>query len=277
MNLGLLIAIFILGLCVGSFLNVCIHRLPRGQSIVRPRSRCPHCARPIAAYDNIPLLSYVLLRGRCRHCRAAISPLYPTVELLSGLFFLLAYLRFGLSPPALKAALLASALIVLAFTDLRERLLPDAITFPGIAAGFLFALWLPLNDGTAAFFLRTFGAGSLPSVVLSLADALLGGLLGAGLLFALGEVWYRLRHVEAMGLGDVKMMAMVGLFFGVKLTVLTLLLGSLAGSLVGGAFILLARKGTNYELPLGTFLALAALVALFWGRTLVGGYLELFR
>ncbi len=269
--------VFLFGLCVGSFLNVCIHRLPRGESIVRPGSHCRHCQRAIAAYDNIPLLSYLLLRGRCRYCRASISPLYPAVELLTGLIFLHIYLRFDFSPPALKAALLASALVVLIFTDLRDRLLPDVITLPGIAVGFLFALWLPLQDGTAALLLRRLADWEPSPLVLSLLEALLGGLVGAGLLFGLGELWYRLRKVEAMGLGDVKLMAMVGLFFGLKLTVLTLLLGSLAGSLAGGVYILLARKGTQYELPLGTFLGLAALIALFWGPLIMAAYLTLLR
>jgi len=275
-DLGFHLAAFVVGLTIGSFLNVCIHRLPKGESIVHPRSRCPHCGRMIAAYDNVPVLSYLWLRGRCRHCRRRISPFYPLIELLTGLTFLLVYHRWGISPPAVKAVLLASALIVLTFTDLRERLLPDRITFPGIAAGFLFALWLPLEDGTAALLLRLLGGTNLSAVLLSVADALLGALLGAGLLFALGEIWYRLRRVEAMGLGDVKMMGMVGLFLGIKLTVLTLLLGSLLGSLLGGLFLLLAGKDTRYELPFGTFLGVAALIALFWGPQLVTSYLSLF-
>lgn len=275
-DFGFHLAAFVVGLTIGSFLNVCIHRLPKGESIVHPRSRCPHCGRMIAAYDNVPVLSYLWLRGRCRHCRRRISPFYPLIELLTGLTFLLVYHRWGISPPAVKAVLLASALIVLTFTDLRERLLPDRITFPGIAAGFLFALWLPLEDGTAALLLRLLGGPNLSAVLLSVADALLGALLGAGLLFALGEIWYRLRRVEAMGLGDVKMMGMVGLFLGIKLTVLTLLLGSLLGSLLGGLFLLLAGKDTRYELPFGTFLGVAALIALFWGPQLVTSYLSLF-
>lgn len=269
--------VFIFGLCVGSFLNVCIHRLPKEQSVIQPRSRCPHCGHAIAAYDNLPLVSYLLLRGRCRRCKQRISPLYPAVELLTGLAFLLVYFRFAFSPFALKAALLASALIVLIFTDVRERLLPDAITYPGIGVGLLLAFWIPVGDGAAALLARTLLESSPPVWALSVVDGLLGGLLGGGLLFALGEVWYRLRQVEAMGLGDVKMMAMVGLFFGLKLTILTLLLGSLVGSLVGGVFMLLAGKDSKYELPLGSFLGLAALVALFWGERLVGTYLSLIR
>ena len=268
---------FLFGLCVGSFLNVCIHRLPQSGSVVRPRSRCPNCKAAIAAYDNIPLVSYALLRGRCRKCRAPISPLYPTVELLTGLVFLLAFLRFGLTPEGVKAVLLACGLVVLVFTDLRERLLPDAVTYPGMAAGALLALWIPVGDGAAAALLRLAGVFEPHAIVASLGDAALGALVGGGLLYVLGEAWQRLRKVEALGFGDVKMMAMVGLFFGLKLTVLTLLLGSLVGSVVGGLYILLARKGAQYELPLGSFLGLAALVALFWGELLVQAYLGMFR
>lgn len=268
---------FLVGLAVGSFLNVCIHRLPQGESIVRPRSRCPACKTAIAPYDNIPLLSFVLLKGRCRHCGAPISPLYPTVELLTGLVFVLVYLRFGLSPLGLKAAFLSAALVALIFTDFRHRLLPDAITFPGMAVGAVFSLWIPIGDGIAAWLWRQLGGIRLPGGLFSLGDGVIAALLGGGILFALGEIWYRVRKVEGMGLGDVKMMVMVGLFLGSKLTILTLLLGSLAGSLIGGGYMLLTRKGSNYELPLGSFLGLAALVALFWGPSLVAAYIGLFR
>ncbi|MCI0402413.1 MAG: prepilin peptidase [Acidobacteria bacterium] len=268
------LAIFIFGLCVGSFLNVCIHRLPKSQSVVTPRSRCPGCGRPIAAWDNVPLLSYLLLRGRCRNCRVPISIQYPLVELLTGLSALMVYVRFDMSVAGLKAMLLACALLVLIVTDLRERLLPDRITFPGMAVGLLFALWIPVGDGLAALLARWLGF-MLPPLAASLGDALLGAALGAGILFGLGELWLRLRGVEAMGMGDVKMMAMVGLFFGPKLTMLTLLLGSLGGSILGSLFILLARKDTRYELPFGTFLGAAALVALFWGEQLISAYLTL--
>ena len=185
--------IFLFGLALGSFLNVCIYRLPKGQSVIHPRSRCPHCGQPIAAYDNIPLISYLLLRGQCRACQAPISTLYPVVEGMTGLALALAYLQFGWTLGALKVAVLAAALIVLTFTDLRDRLLPDAVTYPGMGVGFLFALWVPVEDGTAALLL---GRESWHPALLSLADGLLGALLGAGLLFVLGEVWYRLRWRE---------------------------------------------------------------------------------
>lgn len=269
--------VFVAGLCVGSFLNVCIYRLPRGQSIARPRSRCPGCNKPIAAYDNIPVLSYLLLRGRCRFCRTSISPLYPTVELLTGLTFLLVFLQFGFSLETVRALLLASALIALIFIDLRDRLLPDVITLPGAAIGLLFSFLVPLQDGTASFLWRAIGGGFLPLTLASVADATLGAALGAGLLFALGEIWYHLRKVEGMGLGDVKLMLMVGLFFGVKLTVLTLLLGSLAGSLIGGGYMLATRKSAKYELPLGTFLGVAALISLLYGNQIISAYVSFFR
>ena len=268
--------VFLFGLCIGSFLNVCIHRLPQGQSVVRPRSRCPNCGQPIAAYDNIPVLSYILLRGRCRNCRSRISPQYPLVELLTGLALVMVYYSFDLSVAGLKAALLASAMIALVFTDLHHRTLPDGITLPGIGVGLVFALWLPIEDNTATLLWRWVAGAYPPAVAASVVNALLGAALGAGILYGLGELWYRLRGVEAMGLGDVKMMAMVGVFLGPKLTTLTLLLGSLAGSLLGSLFILLARKDTKYELPFGSFLGVAALVALFWGETLIELYVGLF-
>ena len=268
--------VFLFGLCIGSFLNVCIHRLPQGQSVVRPRSRCPKCGKPIAAYDNITVLSYVLLRGWCRHCRARISPQYPLVELLTGLVWVLAYLSFDRTAAGLKAAVLASAIIVLVFTDLHHRTLPDKVTLPGIVVGLLFALWLPIEDNTATLLWRWVTGGFPPATAASVVNALLGAAIGAGILYGLGELWFRLRGVEAMGLGDVKMMAMVGVFLGPKLTTLTLLLGSLAWSLLGSLFILLARKDTKYELPFGSFLGAAALVALFWGEPLIELYTGLF-
>jgi leader peptidase (prepilin peptidase)/N-methyltransferase len=268
--------VFLLGLVVGSFLNVCIYRLPRGESVVHPRSHCPGCQNLVAAYDNIPVLSYLILRGRCRHCRTPISFIYPAVELLTGAVFLLTFLWWGLSPLALKMALLGAALIVLTLTDIRERILPDRVNFPLMAVGFLFAFLVPVGDGSAALLARIALGTDVPAMALSVTDALLGALVGGGVLFALGEAWYRLKGVEAMGFGDVKMMAMVGLFFGVKLTVLTLLLGSLGGSLVGGGYILLSGKDTQYELPLGTFLGLAGLFAIFWGRWTMAVYLSLF-
>ena len=167
-------------------------------------------------------------------------------------------------------------MIVLIFTDMRERILPDRVIFPMMGLGLLFALLLPVGDGAARLVLNGWLELGLPKTALSVADAMAGATVGGGILFALGEAWHYLRGVEAMGFGDVKMMAMVGLFFGLKLTVLTLLLGSIAGSLIGGAYILSSEKDTQYELPLGSFLGVAALFTAFWGRQAADAYLSLF-
>lgn len=268
------VLVFLFGLALGSFLNVCIYRLPRGESVVSPRSRCPHCQRPIAAYDNIPLLSYVILRGRCRHCGARISVFYPLVELVTAALLVAIYLRHGFTPAGVKTTLLVLALVVLIITDLRERILPDRVTYLGLSVGLLLALWTPVGDGSAAALARALTL-TLSSRTLSLADALLGALVWAGMLYAVGELFYRVRKIEGLGLGDVKMTAMLGAFFGLKLTLLTLLLGCLLGSTLGGLFMLLTRKSRRYELPLGSFLGLAALVTLFWGDALLRWYASL--
>ena len=268
---------FALGLIIGSFLNVCIHRLPRGESVAHPRSHCPSCDKMIAGYDNIPVLSYLILGGRCRHCRTPISFVYPVVELFTGVIFALSYLWSPDDPIVMvKTATLGAALIVLSMTDLRERILPDSVNFPLAGAGMIFALLTPVGDGTAERILNSWLELGLPWQAISVADALLGVLVGGGVLFALGEAWYHLKGVEGMGFGDVKMMAMLGTFFGLQLTVLVLLIGSVAGSLIGGLYILSSKEDTQYELPLGTFLGAAALFAIFWGRLVVEKYLSLF-
>jgi leader peptidase (prepilin peptidase)/N-methyltransferase len=267
---------FLFGAVIGSFLNVCIYRLPRGESIVWPGSHCTHCQRAIAPYDNLPLLSYLWLKGRCRHCQAAFSPHYFLVELATGLLFLSTYRQFGLSPIFFKLILLNSLLIVLVVTDWRERLLPDKITFPGIMAALLLSLWVPVGDGSALWLARAMGLARIPVFAQSLLDALLGALAGGGLLYALSETYLRLRHREGLGFGDVKMMAMVGAFLGPKLTLLTILLGSLSGSVLGLVFILLFRKGALYELPFGTFLGVSAYVASLYGWQILHWYAGFF-
>jgi len=265
------VVVFLFGLALGSFLNVCIYRLPRGESVISPRSRCPHCQQLIAAYDNIPLLSYLILRGRCRYCRARISPLYPLVELATAVLLVAIYFRHGFTPLGVKSTLLMLALVVLIVTDLRERILPDRVTYPGLGVGLLLALWIPVGDGSAAAVARALALALSPRI-LSFADALLGALLWAAMLYVVGELFYRVRKLEGLGLGDVKMMAMLGAFFGLKLTLLTLLLGCFLGIILGGVFMLLTRKGRRYELPLGSFLGLAALLTLFWGDALLRWY-----
>ncbi|OFV99268.1 MAG: hypothetical protein A3H28_02735 [Acidobacteria bacterium RIFCSPLOWO2_02_FULL_61_28] len=268
--------VFLYGLVVGSFLNVCIHRLPRHESVVKPRSRCPQCSQPIAAYDNIPLVSYLLLRGRCRHCQARISPLYFFVELATGLLALFLYSVFGLTGSFAKAATLGAALLVLTVTDWRERLLPDRVTFPGMALGLVFSQIIPVEDGMGLFLTRLFGLDAIPVRLDSLFDSLLGALLGAGLLYLLGEAYFRLRGREGMGFGDVKMMAMVGFFLGPKLALLTIFLGATTGSVLGLLFIAASGKSSAYELPFGSFLGVAAMVAAVWGRTILQWYLGYF-
>jgi leader peptidase (prepilin peptidase)/N-methyltransferase len=249
-----LVALAWLGLAVGSFLNVCIHRVPRRASIVRPRSRCPHCDYELRWYDNIPIVSYAMLGGRCRRCRERIGLRYPAVELITLGVFVLHYLVFGLSALLAVRLLFACALIALFAIDLEHKLLPDAITLPGVAAGLIFSLVLP------------------PGVV----NALIGALVGGGVLWLIGEAYYRFSGQEGMGGGDVKMLAMVGAFLGWKLVIVTLFLSSILGSLIGMAVIATRRGGMKYALPYGTFIALGALVASLYGDQIVDWYVGLY-
>jgi len=264
-----------MGLVTGSFLNVCIRRLPRGQSVIFPGSHCPVCLAAIKPYDNLPVLSYLLLRGRCRACGAPISPLYPLVELLTGLLFLACWLRFGLTLETLKWAIFAALVIALVFTDLRERILPDALNFTGLAIGLILSAIVPLRDGTSNWLLVRTAGLPLPRWAVSLGDALLGLAVGAGILWMVAEGYFRLRHREGMGMGDIKMIAMVGAFLGVKRTLVTILAGSLLGSLIGGLAILLWHKATDYELPFGTFLGAGAMIAIFLGSPFLSWYQSL--
>ncbi len=252
---GARVAILVVaGLCVGSFLNVCIHRLPRGGSLVRPRSRCPGCEHELAWYENIPVLSYLLLLGRCRRCRARISIRYPIVELLTAVLFAWHYWMFGWTALLAVRLLFACALVVLFAIDLEHQILPDVITLPGVAAGLVFSLAFP------------------PGVL----DAVLGVLIGGGALWLIGEAYYRYSGQEGMGGGDIKMLAMVGAFLGWKLTLITLVLSSMLGSLFGIAVILSRRGNLKQALPYGTFLAIGALVASLYGDRIVEWYVGLY-
>jgi len=246
--------VLLTGLAVGSFLNVCIHRLPLKQSVVHPGSRCPSCGYELRWYDNLPVLSYVFLRGRCRSCRKGISLQYPVIEVITAVMFLAHWYAFG--PTALLAArlLFGCALIVLFMIDLEHQILPDVITLPGIVIGLALSFALP------------------PGPVMSL----LGVLLGGGLLWAIAELWYRLRHVEAMGFGDVKMLAMVGAWLGVKMVVMTFVLSSMMGGLVGVVLIASRRADMATRVPFGTMLAVAALIASLYGGPLLAWYLSRF-
>jgi len=210
-------AIFVLGLAFGSFLNVCIYRLPRDLSVVRPRSACPECERPIRGYDNIPVLSWLILRGRCRNCQAFISPRYLIVEVLTGAIFLACYAHFGASLATLKYCAFGFLLLGLIFTDAETQLLPDKMTLTGLALGLALSLVVPVYD-LASQILP--GLVSLPVSsdvswhLLSLTDAVLGAIVGASFIYGAGAIYLRARGVQGMGFGDVKLMAMVSLFYG---------------------------------------------------------------
>lgn len=269
------IIVFLFGLIIGSFLNVCILRIPGGKSIVLPSSACPKCGALIRPYDNIPVLSWLMLRGKCRACKTPISPMYPVVELLAGLLFLACFYAFGLTPEALKWAAFAAIMVVLVFTDLRERILPDVVNFTGFGIGLAFSFVTKPIDGTALWIANHMFDFPPPAPVLSFVDAILGAALGSGLLWIVSEGYFRLRRREGMGLGDVKMMLMAGAFLGVKRVLLTIFVGAVLGSVLGLLFILVRRKGSDYELPFGTFLGAAALLVVFYGTPAVNWYQSL--
>jgi leader peptidase (prepilin peptidase)/N-methyltransferase len=264
--------VFVFGLIIGSFLNVCIVRIPGGKSIVLPASACTKCGAAIRPYDNIPVVSYLLLGGKCRKCKNPFSAMYPVVELLTGLLFLGCYEVFGLTVEALKWAVFSAIMIVLVFTDLRERILPDVVNFTGLGLGLLLSFFTTPVDGTALALTKRISESTSPAPVLSFVDALLGAAAGGGLLWIVSEVYFRLRGREGMGMGDVKMMLMAGAFLGLKRTLLTIFTGSVLGSILGIIVIVARRKDSDYELPFGTFLGMAALLVVFFGTPIVYWY-----
>jgi leader peptidase (prepilin peptidase)/N-methyltransferase len=266
------IFVFLFGLIIGSFLNVCILRIPSGKSIVLPASACPKCGEAIRPYDNIPVLSYLLLGGKCRGCKTKISWMYPLVELLTGLLFLGCFYAFGISVETGKWAAFSAIMVVLVFTDLRERILPDVVNFTGLAIGLIFSLFTKPTDGTALWIANHLFDYPPPAPVLSLVDAILGAAVGSGLLWLVSEAYFRLRGREGMGLGDVKMMAMAGAFLGLQRALLTILLGSLLGSLIGAVVIAVGKKGRDFELPFGTFLGAGAMLVVFFGSATLSWY-----
>ena len=295
--------IFAFGLLFGSFLNVCIYRLPRGLSVVWPGSACPKCSAPINFYDNIPVLSWLILRGRCRRCNQSISIRYMLVELLTGAMFLACYARFGLSFSALKCCVFAFLLLALIFTDAETKLLPNKLTLPGIAVGLLFSVFVPVNDLLTSLLPD---AISLPVSAhvqwrfFSLLDSMLGAVVGASFIYGAGAIYLRWRGVQGMGFGDVKLMAMVGSFLGVRLTVLTIFAATLAGSFFGVGTVMLvwikrtrrrmqrnqetasrARRRAwqsaqlvyrHYQMPFGVFLGSMAILSLFFGSGFLHWY-----
>lgn len=253
------ILVFVVGLLFGSFLNVCIYRLPAGRSVVSPGSRCPICGAPVRAWQNVPVLSWLALRGRCATCRAPIAWRYPAVEALTGLGLLALWRSLGPGWAFGVAAPFAMMMIVLFFTDYDEQLLPDAVTLPGFCLGIALAWWNP--------FLGDPGWGRVVA-------ALSGAALGSGILWGIGALYRRVRGVEGMGFGDVKLMALVGAFTGAAGVAVTLFVASIVGAVIGLAMIPLRGKTLKTELPFGCFLTPAAMLALLKGRILLAAYLE---
>ncbi len=228
--------------------------------MVSPRSRCPHCQKPLRAWENVPVLSYLFLRGRCGGCKAPIGWVYPTVELLTAVCFFLLCRKFGLTPALAVNLLFFCLLIALIFIDLFERILPDPLTLGGTVAGFLLSPFQARELLGAATPWGAFG------------QAALGAALGGGILWLVATAYLKLKKIEGMGFGDIKMMLMVGAFLGWRFAWLTIFLGSLLGAVAGAIFILALRKGRRYELPFGTFLGFGAMAAVLWGARLLDWY-----
>jgi leader peptidase (prepilin peptidase) / N-methyltransferase len=250
------IIIVLFGLAWGSFLNVVIYRVPRGLSLVRPPSSCPRCKTKIKARDNIPIISFILLGGKCRHCGARIPTNYPLVEFLTPLSFLLLNGYFGLSPYFFASCVFASALIALGFIDFDLQILPDQITLPVLVLALAYS-----------FFRQD----------LNLRQALIGAVTGSGFLLVIYAAYYLLRKKEGLGLGDVTMMLAVGAYLGWMKAILTLILASFAGALVGIFLLFFRKKDLQYSLPFGSFLAPAAFASLLWGDKIIGAYLSLYK
>ena len=247
---------FVFGLCVGSFLNVCIYRIPAGKSIVHPGSACPRCQAAIRIYDNIPLFSYILLGGKCRHCKTAISARYPLVELLSGIFAICAFLKFGATPAALIYFAFIAALLAITFIDIDHRIIPDVISLPGIIVFFLAALALP---------------------EMTWIQSLLGVVIGGGSLFLVAWVYHLLTKKEGMGGGDIKLLAMIGALIGWKGVFFTIFVSSAVGTLVGFAAMIVTRQNMKLAVPFGPFLAIGAISYIFFGPELIHWYLYLMQ
>lgn len=256
MNVQALLVLGVMGLMIGSFLNVCIGRLPAGESVVSPGSHCPSCGTAIRWYDNIPVLSYLLLAGRCRTCRVSISIRYPIIETATALAFVVQGLAVGPDLWLLTSRLVFTSLLIVMFgTDLETQRLPNVLTLPGIVVGLLFNVMTP------------------PGLV----DSLLGIALGGGVLMAIRSGWRAATGVDGMGLGDVKMLAMIGAFLGWKQVFVVLLFSSLSGAVIGILLTTVKGKSLQHRLPFGTFLALGAFAASLIGEPLVSWYLQFYQ
>jgi len=248
--------VFLFGAAIGSFLNVCIYRLPQSLSLIHPRSMCPRCRAPIPFYDNIPILSYLVLHGKCRRCATSISPRYPVVELAAGLFAVAVFARHGVSWDGFLVYVLVAALLVVTFIDIDHQVIPNIITYPGIIIGF----------GTSFF-----------TGLVSYRESLLGIALGAGVLVIVASGYYLLTKKEGMGGGDVKLLAMIGAFLGWKAVIFTIFVGSAVGTVLGVAVAVRTKKGRKTAVPFGPFLSLGAILYLFHGPEIVNWYFGLMR
>jgi leader peptidase (prepilin peptidase)/N-methyltransferase len=248
--------VFFLGAILGSFLNVCIYRLPKRESILSPPSHCPHCSEPIRFYDNIPIISYLLLRGKCRHCKGHISFRYPVVEVLSSLLSLALLVKYGLTLQSLLFLLFSAALVIITFIDLDYQIIPDSISIPGIFFGIGASFFIPM---------------------MSWLESLFGILIGGSflLLVATGYKWLTGR--EGMGGGDVKLLAMIGAWLGWKAIPFVLFSSSLIGVLIGGGSLLINKKGLRYKIPFGPFLALSSIIYIFFGPEIINWYIKFNR
>lgn len=266
------VAAFVCGLLIGSFLNVCIYRLPRDLSVVHPRSFCPSCEQQIAWYDNVPVLSFILLRARCRECGEPIPWRYPLVELATGLLFGWVGFTMGLSAEALKFCIFSALIVTLVGSDIEERILPDEFTLGGALVGFVLAWLVPMNAALG----HLIAPGIQNVRALSLIEAGMGALVSAGSILLVAKLYELVRHREGMGLGDVKMVAMIGAFLGLQGSLLTLIIGSLVGGIGGLLYILLTGKNAaTYQLPFGAFLGAAAVGVAMFGDTLLHWYMRL--
>ncbi len=273
---------FVLGSIVGSFLNVVIHRVPREKSIVFPNSACPKCNNKIKPYDNIPILSWIILGAKCRNCKTPISARDPGVELLTGLLFVLVFWRIGFTPFLPIALIFTATIVSLIFIDAEHMILPNVITYPLLVLALIVRLAFPIVLGVSGLF-SDLGHYPLtllegqPIWLISLAGAFLGGIMGGGSLWLVGAVWKRLRGVDAMGLGDVKMMFGVGALLGWRLTFLSIFIGAFTGAVAGVALISRQKdKDLQAQIPFGIFLGIGSIVALLFGEQLIGWYIENF-
>lgn len=267
------LSIGIVGLALGSFLNVCIFRLPAGESVISPRSHCPGCGRLIRWYDNIPVVSFFALRGRCRDCKQVISPIYPAVEILTSAILVTSFLRFKITPEFIKSAVLGMLLVILIFTDLTVRRIPHPVTLLGMGLGIVLSFIIPVDPRPLDWLLGRAGIFvELPFS--SVLGAIAGAVAGGGLFYGVAEAFYRITGKEGLGFGDVMLMLMVGTFLGVPLTLLTILLGSVLGTIVALPLELTSSRLRHHAWPFGCFLGIAALFASLWGPDVLRAYID---